>query len=410
MADMGFPQFLRDNAPFLGAGVLMTFCSSFGQTYLISVFAGAVKADFGLSDGAWGMAYLAGTLASGILMVWAGVLTDHFRVRVLGPVALATLAVACCAMAVAPEAWMLPFIIFALRFAGQGMTSHIAMVAMARWFVASRGRALAVATLGYAIGEALMPLFIVLMFGFVPWQALWLGFAVFLLAVIPVLLHLLRLERTPQAVSNDNESTGMNGRHWTRPEALSHWLFWVMVPAILLPSAWLTALFFQQVHLAETKGWSHTGLVALFPIYTASAIASTMASGVLLDRYGSSRIIPFVAVPMAGGFILLAQADGLFTAALALMIIASGHGANATLPNAFWAEFYGTRHIGSIKSMATAVMVVGSAIGPGLTGSLIDFGFPFEHQMYGIAATFLATTVIVFMGVARARPSLTVPA
>lgn len=407
---MGFPQFLRDNAPFLCAGVLMTFCSSFGQTYLISVFAGVIKADFGLSDGTWGLAYLAGTLASGILMIWAGVLTDHFRVRVLGPVALATLALACCAMAVAPDAWMLPFIIFALRFAGQGMTSHIAMVAMARWFVASRGRALAVAALGYALGEALMPLFIVLMFGFVPWQALWLGFAVFLVAVIPVIVRLLRLERTPKAVSEESEATGMEGRHWSRPDVLRHWLFWAMVPAIFLPSAWLTALFFQQVHLAESKGWSHAGLVALFPIYTASAISATIASGFLLDRYGSSRIIPYVAIPMAAGFVLLAQADGLLAAGIALMIIACGHGANTTLPNAFWAEFYGTRHIGSIKSLATAVMVVGSAIGPGLTGTLIDQGISFSEQMYGIAATFVAAAILVFFAVSRARARLTEPA
>ena len=42
------------------------------------------------------------------------------------------------------------------------------------------------------------------------------------------------------------------------------------------------------------------------------------------------------------------------------------------MASAFWAEFYGTRHIGAIKAMAAALMVFGSAIGPGLTGALID--------------------------------------
>ena len=41
--------FLRDNAPWLTAGVLLTFLSSFGQTYFISIFAGEIRDTFGLS-------------------------------------------------------------------------------------------------------------------------------------------------------------------------------------------------------------------------------------------------------------------------------------------------------------------------------------------------------------------------
>ena len=49
---MSFARFLRDNAPFLSVGVLLTFVSSFGQTFFISVFAGEIRAEFGLSHGA----------------------------------------------------------------------------------------------------------------------------------------------------------------------------------------------------------------------------------------------------------------------------------------------------------------------------------------------------------------------
>ena len=50
---------------------------------------------------------------------------------------------------------------------------------------------------------------------------------------------------------------------------------------------------------------------------------------------------------------------------LGFVFLALTTGANSTLPNAFWAEFYGTAHMGSIKAMAAAIMVFGSAIGPG---------------------------------------------
>lgn len=402
-------QFLRDNAPFLAAGVLLTFCSSFGQTYLISVFAGMIRGEFSLTDGQWGSAYFAGTLASGIVMIWAGVLTDHFRVRTLGAITLVLLALACLAMAFAPGAWALPFIVFALRFAGQGMSSHIASVAMARWFVASRGRALAVASFGFAFGEALMPLFIVFMFDYMPWRVLWIGFAGFVLVMIPILSILLRLERTPKSVAKETQATGMAGKHWTRRHALRHWLFWMMVPFLLGPSAWGTALFFQQVHLAEVKGWSHGSLVALFPLYTVTAIMMAVVSGFLVDRFGATRLMMFIAMPMALGFLVLSQASTLWGAGLGLVLYAAGQGGNANIPTSFWAEVYGTEHIGGIKSLATAAMVIGSALGPGITGALIDIGIPFPDQMIMIAAYFLVVALLVWMATRRIKPLLAAP-
>ena len=277
---------------------------------------------------------------------------------------------------------------------------------MARWFVATRGRALSIATMGYAVGEAFMPLFIVFMFDIVDWRVMWVGFAVFLVLMVPVLSTLLRLERTPQAVAEESQSVGMFARHWGRREALGHWLFWLMVPAVLGPSAWITALFFQQVHLAEAKGWGHAALVALFPLYTGVAIGATILSGFVVDRFGSARSIPFVQLPMALGFVVIGASQSLYGAAFGLSLVAIGHGLNATFPNVFWAEFYGTRNIGGIKSLATAVMVLGSAIGPWISGTLIDLGIPFADQTYGIAALFLATMVLVWVGVGRARPAL----
>ncbi len=400
---MGLLPFIRANAPFLAAGALLTFCSSFGQTFLISVFAGVIREEFGLSHGDWGLIYSVGTFASAVVMVWAGVLTDHFRVRVLGAVVLVMLAAACIATAAVPGAWALPFVIFALRFAGQGMTTHIAAVAMARWFVVSRGKALSVASVGFAVGEAILPLAVVSLMDEVPWRGIWIGFAVFAVAMVPVLARLLRLERTPQAVAAEGRAVGMNGRQWSRRDALRHWLFWLMLPAILAPSAGSTAFFFQQVHLAETKGWSHVQLVALFPLYTSVAVVAMLGSGWVIDRVGTSRLMPVYLLPMAAGFVVIGSTGGLAMAAVGMVLMAISQGANSTLPNAFWAEFFGTRHLGGIKAMAAAAMVLGSAIGPGLSGYLIDFGINFEDQMVWIAAYFIFAASLVWIGVSQAR-------
>ncbi len=400
---MGFLRFLFENAQWLAAGFLLTLLSSFGQTFFISIFAGEIRETFGLSHGQWGLYYTIGTGASAALMIWAGGLSDRFRTRVLGAVVLLMLSAGALFMALNTMALLLPLVVFALRFSGQGMTSHIAVVSMSRWFIATRGRALSVATLGVTLGEALLPLTMVSLMITVSWRHLWMGVAGVCLAAIPLLVLLLRQERTPQSHAEQDHSTGMEGRHWRRPEMLRHWLFWFMVPALLGPAAFNTAFFFHQVHFADVKGWSHLELVALFPFYSGTAITAMALSGILLDRFGTARMIPWYQLPMVAGFALFGLGQSLTSTLIGLAFVALTSGANATLPNAFWAEFYGTRNLGAIKAMAVSVMVLGSALGPGLTGGLIDLGIGLQLQYVGVAVYFIVATACMVIGVNRAK-------
>jgi MFS family permease len=402
--------FLRSNAAFLLTGALLTLTSSFGQTFFISVFAGQIMESFSLTDGEWGLIYSAGTTASAVVMVWSGVLTDRFRVRTLGALVLVGLAGACLFMAFNPFAALLPLSIFLLRFTGQGMTSHIAVVAMARWFVASRGKALAVASGGFALGEALLPMIFVWAMTLTDWRNLWIIAALFILSMVPLMQRLLRQERTPQSLAEGDVATGMGGRHWTRGQMLRHPLFWFVLPSVLGPSAFITAMFFQQVHLAEVKGWSHVSLVALFPLYTIIATLFMLVTGWALDRFGTARLMPFYQLPLALGFLVMSQAGGLWAAAVGFGLLAISVGANGTLPSAFWAEFYGTRHLGGIKSIATAAMVLGSAIGPAISGLLIDRGISFPDQMGAISLWFVMASGLLWFGVSTAARTLPRPA
>lgn len=402
---MGFFAFLRQNAAWLAAGFLLAFTSSFGQTFFISLFNGEIRATFGLSHGQWGGIYTLATTASAVTMIWAGTLTDRYRVRSLGGWVLGGLALASLAMAAVPSAWVLVLVIYGLRFFGQGMTSEIAAVAMARWFVATRGKAVAIARLGHPFGEAILPVAFVALLGVVHWRVLWVVAAMLALSAIPVLWLLLQRERIPSEMSAGNDSTGMGGRHWRRAEVLRHRLFWFAVPLMIGPPAFVTSLFFHQVHLTEVKGWPLLQYVALFPLFSGVNVLVMLASGAAIDRFGTARLIPWMLLPMATGFVLMGQAESLVGAAVAFVLLGITNGANATLPAAFWAEFYGTRHLGSIKAMAAALMVFGSAIGPGLTGVLIDFGFAFPSQMIAISVYFVFAAGIMGLGIRSVRLS-----
>lgn len=405
---IGYLRFIRENLPFLGVGVLLSFLSSFGQTFFIAIFGGEIREAYGLTNGEWGLIYMVGTGASALLMVFAGGLADRFRVRTLGILVVLLLASACLFMAFNTVAALLPFVIFALRFTGQGMTTHMSTVAMSRWFVATRGRALAVAAFGFMIGEATLPLTMVWLKTYVDWRTLWVCFAGFCVLACLVLYRLLRLERTPQSMAETTQATGMDGKHWTRAEALRHPLFWALVPAIMSFSGFATAFWFHQVHFAEVKGWSHLSLVAVFPLGTLALSLSTVGYGWAVDRFGAARLLPIYLIPLVIAFFLHWYAPSLGWTALAVVLMGTAGGGQSTLLNACWAEFYGTRHIGAIKAAAAAFMVLGSAIGPGLSGWLIDVGIGFEVQQLGYAAVFAFAALVLIGPTRKARAQLSV--
>lgn len=374
-------QFLKDNARWLGAGFLLTFASSFGQTWFISLFAGFIKETHGLTDGGWGSLYTVATLGAAALLFWRGSLADSIPLSRLAPIIAACFAVAALGMAFSPWVWLLGVSLFALRFCGQGMFTHIAMTAMGRWFEARRGQAVAITNLGHPAGEVMLALIVVLAISAIGWQATWVAVAFILLfAILPGLHWLLHEGRTAQGVRKHSGSAGLNAKHWTRADAARHWLLPALVPVLLTPGFIGTVIFFHQVHVADVKGWT---LLAMAPGYTAFAafsVTSGFISGWACDRFGAQKLLPVLLVPMGLGIALVGPADYVVWWYVALGLIGITQGMNSALLGVLFPLVYGTQHLGSIRSMATTIMVVSTAIGPGITGLLIDQGVAFPAQ------------------------------
>ena len=396
-----FWRFVQENAKWLSVGSMLTFSSCLGQTFFISIFAAQIMESFSLTDGEWGRIYAMGTFASGILMIFAGGLADRYRVRNLALFFLCAIAALTVAMALNPYAGLLPFLIFGLRFTGQGMLSHIGLIAMARWFTANRGKAVSIATLGFAIGEAFLPVIIAALITVFFWRDVWIVAALVPLLFIPIFMRALRSERTPQSIAAESSNTGMGGRHWSRKNVLFHPLFWCLVPTMMSPSAWGTALFFQQVHFAEIKGWTHIEFAALFPIYTGVSIIFSLIAGWAVDKFGTRLIMALYLLPMALAFLVFQNTGSILGASIGMILFGAMQGANATVPVAFWSDVYGTKYIGAIKALAVGVMVFGSAIGPAITGYYIDQGLSFSDQMPAIVVSILLTTMLACFGIFR---------
>ena len=396
-------SFLSENRRWLGTGLLLAFGACLGHIWFIALFAGEIRAEFGLSDGQWGLIYTAATLSSAALLFGRGGWADTVALSRLAPIIAVAFAGAAVLMALGQTIWTLGIAVFLLRFCGQGMFSHIQQTAMARWFVATRGRAIANANLGYTTGQILLPLPAVLLMGWIGWRASWLVVAAILLVIIlPLLIWLLKQDRAPRgSIGGIIGAPGLGGRHWRRREALGHWLFWALVPLMLTPGYVGTVVFFHQVHIAEIKGWSLVAMAPAYPAWALSEVAAAFAAGWVADRFGPARLLPVAALPMALGIGLI----GWGTTPAAWIIGIGLIGVTQGLTNTVWGTLlpatYGTDHIGSVRAVASAVLVVSTALGPGVGGVIIDLGIPVPDQA-GVMAVWCLGLSLAMVWVTRA--------
>ncbi|MDG1368848.1 MAG: MFS transporter [Paracoccaceae bacterium] len=389
---MSLWEFFRSNARWLSAGAMISLSTGFGQTFFISIYAPYFREDFGLSHGEWGGLYMIATICSAIVLTQSGRLSDFFRARTLAVLVILGFAAVCVGISLVQSVAMLGFLVFGLRFCGQGMLSHISVVAMGKWFRAGRARALAISHLGFSAAEAIFPAGALLLIPIIGWRYSWLVAAALLLFVAgPIIFWLLQAERSPQASAESQGGPGLFNRHWTRPEMMRHWLFWAMLPGLAAPSWVGTTVFFQIAPLTEEKGWGILDYAATaYPAYSIVAIVASFAFGVLADRKGVVNVLPLYLLGWAFATILLGFADSLWMGALALGVAGTGTAAVSIIVGAIFAELYGAKHLGGIKALFAAASVLSSALGPGLSGVLLDAGIDFSTQCIGMGAVLFA--------------------
>ena len=389
-----FGTFLRVNLRWLAGGVLLTFFSSAGQTFFISLFAGQIRADFGLTHGAFGLYYMLATLGSAISLIWLGKLIDSVAVARLAMCCIIALASAAVLMSMAESAFSLILALYLLRLFGQGMLTHTSIVAMGRWFHAERGRAVSVASIGHQIGEGLLPLATVGLLLVMGWRSIWIVSAMLLIILALPLSHvLLSRPRTPTGMDRDNFE---RGRQWTRPEVLRDLPFWMVCAGVFAPAFIGTSVFFHQVHLAEVKQWSLTVVASSFALLSLTSVSVSLITGQLIDRYSARAMLPFFLFPLSLGCAVLSVFDGAWAMPVFMFLLGSSYGISSVVFGAIWPETYGTRHLGAVRSVVSAAMVFASALGPGLTGWLIDQHIGFEQQLLAMSVYCTLMVLVLF--------------
>ncbi|WP_025898392.1 MFS transporter [Sneathiella glossodoripedis] len=386
-------HFIKQEWRFLLFGLLLTFWSSPGQTFLISLFGAHLRNDFNLSHGEFGTLYTIATLISAVLLWKTGPLIDRLPLAKFAVTMVVLMSVSIATFAAIQGPITLLIGILFVRFMGQGMLNHIALTAMARRYSAERGRAISYAGLGFILGESLFPPVIVIALGLMDWRLIWpvMSFlcAITLLPFIKRLIEHTAAQDGPGALAQTSDDM----KHYDRAALLRDYRFYLLIGISITQSGVITGLFFHQVYLVEVKGWSIEWWSICFSIFAAFSLAGGLGAGWLVDRFSARRIAPYSLLFMSVALLMFAHLNDPIFAALIMALLGIGAGYNTPAQSSMWAELYGTQHLGAIRSVANVVMVFGSALGPVFMGLAFDLGISIDSVFYAcVALTLMAIT------------------
>ena len=384
-------EFFSFDPKLLFYGFAIIFFASYGQTFFISIFNAEIRDFYQLSDGQFGLVYALGTVSSSLILVGFAKLIDHIDLRIYSFIISLGLAIACLGVYILYNSVVfLFFIIFALRFFGQGAMSHAGETTMARYFGKNRGKAISVGTFGGMIGVMILPLIVVYFTKIIGWQHVWLAAS---LSILIFFLPLLFLSLQDQNIrhSNFTESIKDNeeSKRWKTREVVVDKKFYVYLPLSIAASFISTGLTFHQIFIINQKGWTMDMLGSSYVLLGIFSIIGLIFGGPIIDKHNTKKIILFALLPLFLGVLTLIFFDSYYSMLVYMSLLGLNLGISPSFIGSLWAELYGLESLGSVKALLHACSVFASALSPVIFGYIIDAGFGI------IAISVISLTIII---------------
>lgn len=171
--------------------------------------------------------------------------------------------------------------------------------------------------------------------------------------------------------------------------------FYALLSCVLAPPFIGTTIFFHQDYLVELRGYSPLAFAAAFPLKAVTTVLFALVCGQLVDRFGAPRLLPLFLLPLAVASAAAAYLSSAWGVYVFMILIGVSYGFTSTLLGALWPEVYGVKHLGAIRAVIVAAMVFSTALGPGLTGALIDAGIDLPTQLVWMSVWCLGACILM---------------
>jgi MFS family permease len=415
---MQFLSLLRQAPRPLAFGALHSFGSSFGQTFLVALFVPFIGASLAINETEFANIYAGITIASALCLPFIGRLIDRIDMLRYSLATMVLLTIGCLLIAAAQSVWMLIAALFILRLAGQGLMSHVSMTGIARYFDRSRGRALAIASFGFPLAEAIMPVTLLALIAGFGWRATYAGAGIFIVVILmPIAILLIRdnakfreapgkMEKNSKTSSANQEvarDTSPTGSH---PRLFRSRYIWFCMPMLAAPPLVMTALFFHQGSISASKDIDLTWFAAGFTVFAITSVIGAFGSGPLIDSHTARKLFPYHLIPAIGAVSLLAITETPVMIPVYMGMLGITTGFATTLRTAIIPELVPLDEIGAVRSTLTAVMVLASAIGPAIYGWMFAADIDIATTLW---ITIVAMAVVSVLSWMSERPGFYIP-
>lgn len=371
-------------------GILMSIP---GQTMGVSVFTDSLLTATGLSRLSLSNAYLAGTIASSLMLPWAGRWLDRWGARLSAVLASVMLALALVFLAqsdllsallrkalpigisfIGP--WMVMILGFTLlRFSGQGLLTLSSRTMLGKWFDRRRGMVAGISGVFVSCGFSAAPKVLATLINAFDWQGAWFVLAAMVGLGMGTFAWVffrdnpeecgLRMDgdehrQASQAASDSDIPTPS----YDRAQALSTLAFWSITLALSFQALIMTGVTFHVVDIGAAAGLSKEHTLAIFVPAAVVSIITGYTVGVVSAR------VPFrwlIIVMMAGqtvAMIAVSQWEQSVWYGAAIVGLGLSNGFLGPMSTVVLPAYFGRTHLGAIAGFQMMCMVFGSAIGP----------------------------------------------
>lgn len=416
-----FWSLLRSDPRLIGFALLFCFGSSLGQTFLFSFFVPSFRESFGLGAGEIATIYMAITIAAAGGLALIGKHIDRMDILAFSGLTVAVLAAGCFLLAGSWGVIPLVLAMFLTRLGGQGLMSHVGMTSVARYFTARRGTAIALAALGFPLGEILLPLPAVAGIETIGWRATYAIGGLGLTGLLALAAWLVRdQERFRDPVKadtrakargetlpdpEDDAGPGAQSRMTAR-ELYRSPRFLLLVPAYVAAPLSVTALIFHQSAIADARGLQIGLFAASFALFGAMQVIFGTLSGPVIDRLTARALFPFHLFAFIAGAAFFAMFAGAWAVPVYMALLGVSSGISATLRTAVVAEMVRPLELGAARSMLTALMVLSTALGPPIYGWALALGAGVEALLWGTSVFMIAASAIAALSLRPGRKRL----
>ncbi len=336
--------------------MLCATLSAPGQSFALGLYMAPVADSIQATRVEVATIYAAATLAAAFVLPFVGRIADRTSSRVFLSCVVALIGVSVLLFSVVGSLLATAMAFFVLRLLGQGATGLGVLTTVVRWFQRNRGRAAAVAVLGYALGELVMPIIIVQLQQSLGWRGslVALGSA-YLMLFAPLVLLVVRSPRSPET---DQDCSPIEAAlpSVTASQAMRTVRFWVLAALVSVTPFVLTGLFINHITLFASIGWTPMDVARALQGYALANLGTTYAVGALLDaRPAKVGLIISMGLLVLALLVPLGTASALLGVPLYGLLLGGAAGATNATHGVLWAEQFGVGSVGAIKGTVSSV-------------------------------------------------------